>query len=80
VAASLDYDLSISSLAKATAGGKPAVVAVIQNGGGHAIVVDGVTTRQGAQVVAIRDPWGRQYFERVDQFEKRYLGIGIVVK
>jgi len=80
VNAVLDYDLSISSLARATASGKPAVVAVIQGGGGHAIVVDGITTRQGAQVVAIRDPWGTQYFERVSQFEQRFLGIGIVVK
>lgn len=52
---------------------------VRQGGGGHAIVVDGVTVRQGVPVVAIRDPWGQQYFESVDVFSKRFLGQGIVI-
>ena len=72
--------LTIEALAESTAKGKPAVVAVRQGGGGHAIVVDGITTRQGVDVVAIRDPWGEQFFERLDVFKKRYMRQGVVIK
>jgi len=71
--------MTIDDLAKATANGNPAIAAVRQGGGGHAIVVDGVTTRQGVKVVAIRDPWGQQYFEKVDTFNQRFLRQGIIV-
>lgn len=79
VDASFKTRMTIQDLADATAGGNPAIVAVRQGGGGHAIVVDGVTTRQGVQVVAIRDPWGEQFFEKVDVFNKRFLKQGIVI-
>jgi len=72
--------LSIDDLAIATSKGNPAIVAVRYNGGGHAVVVDWITTRQGARVVAIRDPHGVQYFETVSAFANRYLGQGVVVK
>jgi Peptidase C39 family len=71
--------VTVEELAQATAGGNPAIAAVQQGGGGHAVVVDGVTTRQGVSVVAIRDPWGQQYFETVDAFEQRFLRQAITI-
>lgn len=78
--------LSIEELGRITSGGNPAVVAVITPNGGHAIVVDGITRRNGVDVVAIRDPWGNngvhrgKYFERLDSFKSRYVGQGVEVK
>ena len=68
---------SIGDVAKATEGGKPLIAAVrVPGGGGHAIVVDGLTTRMGQSVVAIRDPsgGGQQYFELASEFAKRFTG------
>lgn len=65
---------SIDDVARATAGGNPLLAAVRVPGGGHAVVVDGVTTRMGQRVVAVRDPRGRQYFELVSEFSKRFRG------
>lgn len=48
------------------------------NGGGaHAVVVDGFTTRYGQEVVAIRNPWGKQYFQLLSEFEKQFAGSWI---
>lgn len=79
VDASFKTRMTVQDLAQATADGTPVIAAVRQGGGGHAIVVDGVTTRQGVPVVAIRDPWGMQYFERVEVFNQRFLRQGIVI-
>jgi filamentous hemagglutinin len=67
---------SVDDVARATAGGNPLIAAVrVPGGGGHAVVVDGVTTRMGQRVVAIRDPaGGRQYFELTSEFARRFLG------
>jgi RHS repeat-associated protein len=74
---------TVDELAEATAKGDPAIAAVRQKAwdpevgkmveGGHAVVVDGVTTRQGVRVVAVRDPWGTQYFETVESFSDRWI-------
>lgn len=61
-------------LEAATANGRP-VIATVRNSDDtfHALVVDGITTRQGARVVAIRDPYqGQQYFELYETFSARY--------
>jgi hypothetical protein len=44
----------------------------------HYVVVDGVTTRMGHAVVAIRDPWGIQYFETVEVFARKFTGQAVV--
>jgi hypothetical protein len=79
VDASFKSRMTIQDLADATANGNPAIAAVRQGGVGHAIVIDEVTTRQGVPVVAIRDPWGQQYFEKIDVFNQRFLKQGIVI-
>ncbi|WP_428036073.1 cysteine peptidase family C39 domain-containing protein [Amphritea sp.] len=71
--------VSVDELAEATSGGNPAVVATRLDRGGHAVVVDGITTRQGQQFVAIRDPaLGRQYFTPLDEFAQRFNGQAIL--
>jgi|GEM_PF-4072816 len=80
VDASWKYGVTMGDLAAATANGNPVIVAVKQGGSGHAIVVDGITTRHGVPVVAVRDPWGIQYFETVDAFSKRFLRQAIIIK
>ena len=48
------------------------------NGGGaHAVVVDDFTTRYGQEVVAVRNPWGQQYFQLLSEFEKQFAGSWI---
>jgi len=73
----LRMDLTVSEIAKATQGGNP-VIMIVRNVGStrvneltHYVVVDGVTTRMGRQVMAIRDPHGTQYFELVESFVAR---------
>ena len=41
-------------------------------------VVDGVTVRQGIEVVAIRDPWGMEYFSPLGTFKKYWSGEVVV--
>lgn len=65
-------DLTIDEIAAFTRNGSPMIVHVKQpSGAGHFVIVDGVTTRYGKRVVAVRDPAGRQYFEDVETFEAR---------
>ncbi|MFY1079894.1 papain-like cysteine protease family protein, partial [Escherichia coli] len=65
--------VTIEELAKATAKGDPAIVRMSLDRGGHAVVVDGVTMRNGQYVVAIRDPaMGRQYFTPIDEFKRKF--------
>ncbi len=42
------------------------------------VVVDGVTTRNGAEVVAIRDPHGVQYFSPKATFQEYFTGEVVV--
>lgn len=66
---------SMEDLAAATAKGDPAIVRMSLDRGGHAVVVDGITVRNGQEVVAIRDPaLGRQYFTPVNEFAQKFSG------
>ncbi|EFP5536997.1 VENN motif pre-toxin domain-containing protein, partial [Escherichia coli] len=71
--------VSVEELAVATSKGNPAIVAMKLDRGGHAVVVDGITVRNGQTVVAIRDPaLGRQYFTPIDEFKNKYMGQAII--
>lgn len=69
-------------MARYTSNGTPVVVRVADKIGGsdfsHFVVVDGVTTRNGIPVVAIRDPHGMQYFSPVTTFERSFTGEVVV--
>nr|TWR35003.1 hypothetical protein FQY85_08955 [Cronobacter turicensis] len=71
-------------LSRYTANGTPIIARIADKTGGdsfsHFVVVDGVTTRNGISVVAIRDPWGKQYFSPVSTFEKNFTGDVVVPK
>jgi filamentous hemagglutinin len=76
--------VTIADLRTATRGGNP-VVALVRNTSAtrpgealHWVVVDGVTTRLGQEVLAIRDPWGLQYFELTGTFQARFTGQAVV--
>jgi filamentous hemagglutinin len=72
-------DQTIESLTRATAKGDPAIALVDLDRGRHFVVVDGVTSRQGQKVVAIRDPAnGRQYFTPVEEFSERFSGEAVL--
>lgn len=69
---------SIEALSSATSSGNPVIVAMKLDRGYHAVVVDGVTIRNGKTVVAIRDPaGGRQYFTPIDEFKNKFTGQAI---
>lgn len=67
---------NVDDLIRYTATGTPVVVRIADRATdfSHFVVVDGVTTRQGVQVVAIRDPQGIQYFSPVETFKKSFTG------
>ncbi len=76
--------VSIADIRASTRGGNP-VIAVVRNTSAtrpkevlHAIVIDGVTKRLGHEVLAIRDPWGLQYFELTSTFQKRFTSQAII--
>lgn len=74
---------NVSDLARYTENGTPVVVRITDPGVSdfsHFVVVDGVTTRNGVQVVAIRDPQGAQYFSPVSTFNKSFTGEVVVPK
>jgi filamentous hemagglutinin len=75
------WGFRIDDIAAATAGGGPLIAHVrVPGGGGHFVVIDGVTTRLGQRVLAIRDPLGgRQYFELATEFAKRMTGQVVVL-
>ncbi|MBG3039665.1 VENN motif pre-toxin domain-containing protein, partial [Proteus mirabilis] len=71
--------VSVEDLAAATSKGTPAIVVMKLDRGGHAVVVDGITVRNGKTVVAIRDPaLGRQYFTPIDEFKSKFIGQAII--
>ncbi|TCW85647.1 cell surface protein [Burkholderia sp. SRS-46] len=67
---------TVDDLAAATSNGNAAIARVtLGNGEGHFVVVDGVTTRLGQSVVAVRDPGtGMQYFVPSNEFSKKFSG------
>ena len=78
VPASAFGNRNVADLARYTGDGTPLVVRIVDNTRGtdfsHFVVVDGVTTRNGISVVAIRDPHGSQYFSPVSTFQKNFSG------
>lgn len=72
---------SVSDLGALATNGKPAI-AMIRFGptSNHWVVVDGITTRMGIQVVAIRDPWGYQYFSPLSTFKNSFNGQVVYLK
>jgi filamentous hemagglutinin len=75
---------NVDDLVRYTSDGVPVVVRIFDRTGGtdfsHFVVVDGVTTRNGVRVVAIRDPHGTQYFSPVNTFQKNFTGDVILPK
>lgn len=81
ISAQWKHGLGIDDLAAATSGRNPLIAHVRTGNGGHFVVVDGVTTRMGRRVVAIRDPaGGRAYFETVEAFMRRFSGQVVVLQ
>ena len=82
VAAEAKTGWKVADLAAATKGGNPAI-AVIKTTNPthplHAVVVDGVTVRNGVRVLAIRNPWGIQYFQAESEFAKIFTGNAVKV-
>ncbi|MHA6853634.1 cysteine peptidase family C39 domain-containing protein, partial [Ralstonia pseudosolanacearum] len=74
--ASWKLNASVDDLAIATSKGDAAIARVtLDNVGGHFVVVDGVTVRQGQSVVAVRDPGtGTQYFVPRQEFAEKFSG------
>jgi Peptidase_C39 like family len=73
-------EVSFKELQNSIKSGDPAI-ALIKNsqGGGHFVVIDGITKRLGKDVVAIRDPWkGEQYFLPVQEFSEKYTGQAVL--
>ncbi|PDT32871.1 hemagglutinin [Rhizobium sp. M10] len=81
VAANVFAKRNVADLARYTSDGTPVIVQIYDESSGfsHAIVVDGVTTRNGVEVVAIRDPHGVQYFSPKTTFSQYFTKNGIVV-
>ncbi|MEO4013371.1 cysteine peptidase family C39 domain-containing protein [Pseudomonas sp. P2663] len=82
VPASTFGNRNVADLARYTSNGTPVVVRIVDKTGSsdfsHFVVVDGVTTRNGISVVAIRDPHGTQYFSPVTTFERNFSGDVVV--
>ncbi|CZF86990.1 hypothetical protein GMA8713_05031 [Grimontia marina] len=77
--------VKISQLKSWTSNGKPAI-ATVKTGDNtfHYVVVDGITKRNGIDVVAIRDPAGKinggVYYETLESFNKRFVGSAVRLK
>ncbi|WP_284147813.1 filamentous hemagglutinin N-terminal domain-containing protein [Pseudomonas mosselii] len=73
---------NVADLERYTTSGTPVIARIVDNTNGtrfsHFVVVDGVTTRNGVAVVAVRDPHGVQYFSPVKTFEKNFSGDVVV--
>ncbi|WAH59582.1 filamentous hemagglutinin N-terminal domain-containing protein [Pseudomonas silvicola] len=82
VPASAFGNRNVADLARYTSSGTPVVVRVVDGAGNsgfsHFVVVDGITTRNGISVVAIRDPHGKQYFSPITTFERNFSGEVVV--
>ncbi|NHZ93966.1 hypothetical protein F2P45_33975 [Massilia sp. CCM 8733] len=75
---------NVDDLARYTDKGVPVIVRITDVDGGtsfsHFVVVDGVTTRNGTRVVAIRDPNNRAYFSPVETFSRNFTGEVVLPK
>ncbi|QNX49862.1 hemagglutinin repeat-containing protein [Acinetobacter seifertii] len=73
---------SVSDLAKYTDKGVPVIVRIVDSSNpsqfSHYVVVDGITTKGGKEVVAIRDPHGKNYFSPLETFKKAFTGEAII--
>jgi len=73
---------NVNDLARYTKDGTPVIVVIADRTNNtsfrHFVVVDGVTTRNGVPVVAIRDPHGLQYFSPLETFKKNFTKEVIV--
>lgn len=71
---------NVDDLARYTADGTPVVVRMEDKttGFSHFVVVDGVTTKNGIEVVAVRDPNGAQYFSPRATFKQYFTGEVVV--
>ncbi|MCX7568168.1 cysteine peptidase family C39 domain-containing protein [Sulfitobacter sp. F26169L] len=66
---------NMDSIARLTKSGNPVIAHVTgKNGFSHWVVVDGITTKMGKKVVAVRDPHGQAYFAAYDTFKKAFAG------
>jgi filamentous hemagglutinin len=73
------FGATVDDLAAATANGESAIAHVNLSGdAGHFVVVDGVTTRAGQAVVAVRDPLDGQFFVPVNQFQAKFSGQAVL--
>ena len=70
----------LDDIVRYTKTGNPVIVRIKNKDFSHFIVVDGITTRGGVKVVAIRDPHGKQYFSPATTFEKSFTGDVIFLK
>ena len=78
-AARASFGTTIDDLAASTANGNAAIAHVNLTGdAGHFVVVDGVTTRGGQAVVAVRDPLDGQFFVPVAQFKTKFSGQAVL--
>lgn len=82
VSASLFRGRNVKDLARYTQDGLPVIVRIRnkENGFSHAVVVDAVTTRHRMQVVAIRDPHGKQYYSPASTFSKYFSGEVVITR
>ncbi|NWD72287.1 hypothetical protein HX870_32255 [Pseudomonas gingeri] len=73
---------NVADFARYTGDGTPVVVRIVDNTKGtefsNFVVGDGVATRNGISVVAIRDPHGAQYFSLVSTFQRNFSGEVVV--
>lgn len=76
----LHADMDVAGLERATAGGRPAILRVEGPRGGHFVVVDAVTEKNGEKVLHVRDPnpprTGRRYEVPASSAASDFYGNG----
>ncbi len=69
---------SIGDLTRLTSQGRPVIVRIEGENFSHWIVVDGVSVRNTSagrfNIVAVRDPHGKAYFVKVEDFKSAFTG------
>ena len=71
---------NIDDIVRYTQNGQSVIVRIKKDKFSHFIIVDGVTKRNGINVVAVRDPHGIQYFSPVNTFKQSFTGEVIFTK
>lgn len=73
---------NVADLARYIGVGAPVFFRILDNTKGtdfsHFVVLDGVATRNGISVVAVRDPHRVQYFSSVSTFQRNFSGEVVV--